>query len=136
VLGLKSKPEPFLQEAQKKFGTHASFNRARTEHWCRAEGSPPAWMAALGTCRFFDARVRMRRLESVASVFRAVSVRNAILREVFFADKTCGAMWMKAGGFGCAPIYSFESAGETFAMGRGIRGWRGREGVGRAFSAF
>ena len=42
VLGLRSKPEPFLQEPQKKFGTHASFNRAGAEHWCRAEGSPPA----------------------------------------------------------------------------------------------
>jgi hypothetical protein len=34
---LALKPEPFLHEAQKKFGTHASFNSAKGESWCRAE---------------------------------------------------------------------------------------------------
>jgi hypothetical protein len=35
----RSKPEPFLYETQKRVGTPASFNRARTKHSCRAEGS-------------------------------------------------------------------------------------------------
>jgi hypothetical protein len=33
---VESKPAPFLQNAQKKCGTHASFHRGEGEAWCRA----------------------------------------------------------------------------------------------------
>jgi hypothetical protein len=36
--GVNSKPEPFLYEPQKKFGTHAGFNRACRKCWGRAGG--------------------------------------------------------------------------------------------------
>ena len=38
VAVVRAKPEPFLYEPQKRFGTPASFNRAWTKHWCRADG--------------------------------------------------------------------------------------------------
>jgi hypothetical protein len=37
-----SKPAPFLHEPQKKCGTHAGFDCAEREGWCRAETLLPA----------------------------------------------------------------------------------------------
>jgi hypothetical protein len=36
---VESKPAPFLQQAQKKCGTHAGFNRVDRDSWCRADRS-------------------------------------------------------------------------------------------------
>jgi hypothetical protein len=41
-LKLKSKPEPFLHEPQKRFGTPAGFNRALVTSGAARRGSPPA----------------------------------------------------------------------------------------------